>query len=106
MQVITQRFGTDSAVFSAEIFARRTVAAVQLINVVNQINNFVMGQVFIQPAAKLRCKIIFAVRKRTGAAEPAHNIAGHAAQAVVYLFLRQRAFALLNGVSFLQNNHF
>ena len=81
------------------------MTAVQLINIINQLDNLVLRQIFVQPAAEFRCKIIFAVRKSTGTAKAAHNAAGVAVNAVVNLLGCQRAEALFNRIAGLQHNN-
>ena len=81
------------------------MTAVQLINIINQLDNLVLRQIFVQPAAEFRRKIIFAVRKSTGTAKAAHNAAGVAVNAMVNLFGCQRAEALFNRIARLQHNN-
>ena len=81
------------------------MTAVQLINIINQLDNLVLRQIFVQPAAEFRRKIIFAVRKSTGTAKAAHNTAGVAVNAMVNLLGCQRAEALFNRIAGLQHNN-
>ena len=105
MQVVFQRLHAYFAVLGRKIFTGSTMTAVQLINIINQLDNLVLRQIFVQPAAEFRRKIIFAVRKSTGTAKAAHNAAGAAVNAVINLLGCQRAEALFNRIAGLQHNN-
>ena len=105
MQVIFQRLNTYLAVLRREIFSGSTVTAVQLIDIINKLNNLILRQILVQPAAKLRRKIILAVRKGSGTAKAAHNAARIAIDAVVNLLRRQWAEALFNRIAGLQHHN-
>ena len=105
MQVVFQRLHAYFAVLGRKIFTGSTMTAVQLINIINQLDNLVLRQIFVQPAAEFRRKIIFAVRKSTGTAKTAHNTAGVTVNAVVNLLGCQRAETLFNRIAGLQHNN-
>ena len=105
MQVVFKCLHANFAVLGRKIFAGSTMTAVQLINIINQLDNLVLRQIFVQPAAEFRRKIIFAVRKSTGTAKTAHNAAGVTVNAVVDLLGCQRTEALFNRIAGLQHNN-
>ena len=105
MQVVFKRLHAYFAVLGRKIFTGSTMTAVQLINIINQLDNLFLRQIFVQPAAEFRRKIIFAIRKSTGTAKTAHNAAGITVNAVVNLLGCQRTEALFNRIAGLQHNN-
>ena len=105
MQVIAQGLAADGRILGCKGFAGRAVPAVDGIHVINQVHHRLLGQVLGQPAAEFGSKVVFAVRKSPGAAEPAHDRAGNTAQAVVGFAGSQRAVALRHRVPFFQHNY-
>ena len=75
--------------------ARAAVAAVDLVDVVHQLQRLVPADVLVERAAEVIRDVVFAVGERTRAAEPVHDRAGLAVDAGLYLFPVDRALALV-----------
>ena len=81
------------------------VAQIDLVYIVHQLQRLLFADIFIQRAAEIVGDVIFAVRKRTGAAKAAHDRAGFAADAAFYLVAVNGAAALAEGMTGFKHAH-
>ena len=105
------------AVFQAHAFDLRVGGGVKLrplaavgevdgIHVLHQFYGLLLADMLIKRAAELIGDVVFAVRKGAGAAETAHNAAGFAADAGLYLLAVDGAAAFVERLSQLQHGDF
>ena len=105
MQVVCQRELLDLAALGGENLRRRAVLLVDLIHIVDETHDFLVVEVFVEPAAELRREIVLAVGKRARAAKPAHDAARYAADAALDLPLRDRAAPLVDVLAAFENDN-
>ena len=105
MQVMAKSFLSDMTIFSAEIFAGRSMQTIQSVYIVYQIYYIFFWYIFIKPSTKLGCKIEFAIRKSACAAKATHNITRHTAQTMINFFLSKRASAFIDSMPFFNYCH-
>ena len=85
VQIMLDGLVADVAVFRAEYLSRSPVLHVDFIYIIDEVHDFFVRQVFIEPAAELGGEVVFAIGESTGTTEAAHDAAGLAANAAFHL---------------------
>ena len=88
-----------------ELGTRAAVAHVDFVHIAHQLQGLTLADILKERAAKVVGNVVFSVGEGTGAAETAHNGAGFAADAGLYLFSVDGAVTAGKGVTCLDDRH-
>ena len=104
VQVVLQSQFADVGTLRREDLGRGTVLHVDFVDIIDELHDFIVRQILIEPAAELGREIVLAIRESTGTAKAAHDAAGLAADAALDLARGNRADAVVDVLAALKNN--
>ena len=106
VQIVLQTQPLEAAVGGGvQLGARAAVCHIDVVHIAHQIHGLLLADILVQGAAEGVGQIIFAVGKRTRAAEAVHDGAGLAVDAGLHLHAVDGAMALLQRIARLQHGH-
>ncbi len=103
MEVVAQGLPADPTVLGGIDFPGSPMLQVDLIHIIDQVHDGLLGDVITEPPAEFGGEIVFPVGKSPGAPESPHNAAGGAADAFFHFSGDDGTAAEIDGVAFFQD---